>query len=96
MGLLLQSSSCIWPSPGRKVMLGAIACKPVMAAAECLIQSLLQALMCSANMDHRGVIGMQDDADMRKCIQEASLTAELFVGPGPVWSVAPQTMHLLC
>ena len=26
MGLLLQDPSCLWPSAGRKVMLGAVSC----------------------------------------------------------------------
>ena len=68
-----------------------------------LISSLLQGLRCSAIVDHRGSIGMQDDADMRKCIQEVSYDCgllptsapELPVGLGPVESAAPQTTHLL-
>ena len=52
-------------------------------------------------MDPRGYIGLQDDADMRKCIQEVSfefrllptLAAELLVGLGPVRSVATQAVH---
>ncbi len=56
--------------------------------------------MCTATMGHRGPIGVQDDADMRKCIQEVSckrrllpaLAAKLCVGLGPVLPVAPQTL----
>lgn len=33
--------------------------------------------MCTATMGHRAPIGVQDDADMRKCIQEVSCKRRL-------------------